>query len=273
MNESFDPTKHRETYGVLESDLEAVNKKITGEKTIEELKELIAEKEKALDALEAEKDKAHEAGNADNVELDKNNERIESIKNELLELEARQSEITGPKAETHTANTIQEKLKSLGSPAVVDKNLEGGTISVTFTTQMLQSLQTYTTAIDAWKNASITDPNVSIAHGEVPWIPPTNFTLETVIVHQDTTTPKLRDTLIAHMDTLGYRPPTLAEFIGFTATRPDLIENRSEILNTYDEVLLEPLCAFWDRFSSFRVLSRHAVVNEWESNRFVFVRK
>ncbi|HMO78500.1 MAG TPA: AAA family ATPase [Candidatus Paceibacterota bacterium] len=172
-------------------------------------------------------------------------------------------------------DSIQERLKTLGSRAEVDTTIEGGLISFTITPEVQKALQSYSTAKEAYNKADgIPTFIVSDLRG-MPWKQLTSNNLNVLVLNHGQTTPTERDQMVTHMDTLGYRPLTLSELMALGIMRPDL-NKRVEILNTYDIHVLDGIrhapCLYWD--GSRRLLDANDVSDVCgDRSRFLFVRK
>ncbi len=222
--------------------------------------------------------------------------RIEGTMSSVQRLRAIEAELTNIKTaieeelnkagysletpETTDPNVINQKLQELGSKATIDTNIEGGIISFTVSPEHLTALQSYDTAIKAYRaipRASATEGVASVSSDleHFPWHPITNSNLETVILNHGRTNKADRNLLVQHMETLGYRPPHLSELVALSLARPDL-NRRNEWLITYEKhevgrgVLWVPRL-YW--FDSERGLGVFLVDGRWdERSRFVFVR-
>jgi len=233
MKENFDSTTHRARPATLEEKVVSITGDIIGEKTEEEILELLAARKEALKALKQEQEAAEQVAYADNEELDALRVQLTELKASITALEQREKEIKGEEGFlSESPSAIQEKLKERGSPAEVDTAFEGGKVSVILSPEVMKSLETYDTAILAWKGASNTRTSVYDKLSEITWTPPANTALDVLILKHGETTSAERDLLVSQMDSLGYRPLSFAELVGFTTMRPDLIENRQEILIT-----------------------------------------
>ncbi len=212
-------------------------------------------------------------------------ERLRAIEAELtniktaIEEELNKAGYSLETPETTDPNVINQKLQELGSKATIDTNIEGGIISFTISPEHLTALQSYDTAIEAYRaipKASTTEIDASVDSNleHLPWHPITNPNLETVILNHGKTNEANRDLLVQHMETLGYRPLHLSEFVALSLTRPDL-NRRDEFLNTYEKHEVGGLLPipYIRRFVSGRSLGARPVGADWsDRNQFVFVR-
>ncbi len=171
---------------------------------------------------------------------------------------------------------LAKHLKEAGSPAVPDLSFEGGIVSIDITPDLKENLKNWPSAKAAFEAAD--NGSLSWVYDglrEYPYTPLTATTLDVLILNHGNTTPKDRDTMVTHLDTLGYRPLTLAELIALGVRRPDF-NKRNEVLNTYKPVSLggdaEAPCLDW--LGSERYLGASGISRVCgDGVRFLFVRK
>jgi hypothetical protein len=276
MSEAFDPKTHRATYENIQDRVEAVEEKISGDKSVEELEALIAEKKVLLTELEIARGDAPVYANTENADLDTINREIEELQIKLKEAEVRKSEIISEVP----PDKIDRALRDLGSPAVFDRSIEDGTLSFSIDDITADKLRTPDGAKQAFIEAdsgSATNPWDGFFDTRVDaWEPLTKTTFDTCIISHGQTTQAERAQLVTHMESLGYRPPTRTELLALAITRPDLNKIPHRYLTTLKEyslggVLLAPCFALDD---SGRGLGADGGSGVWDDrDRFLFVRK
>lgn len=102
VEQPFNPATHREEYGKTENDIARVKSEITGEKTGEEIQALVAERERLMADLEAQKGAAHDQGNEDDKNLDDARIRIQELAEEIGAYKEQITEITGKDTDKDT---------------------------------------------------------------------------------------------------------------------------------------------------------------------------
>jgi hypothetical protein len=210
-------------------------------------------------------------------------EKLEGIKNEIETtkksiddaLEPFGYSLDAPPSEPLTPQEVNRMLREAGSKAELDPTFEGGIIHVDIEPKIIEALKTWVTAQEAFKNADSTTPAIDSDLNDYPWQPLTETTLDVLVIHHGQTTSEERDALVLSMDTIGFRPLTLAEFMAVVITKPEY-NKRAEVLTTYEKHKLDgglqSLCA--GRSGSKRGLVARWVDGEWKEHfRFVFVRK
>lgn len=162
-------------------------------------------------------------------------------KNELVTLEKqiRQAvEILEKANKQKSSDEIDKLLKNLGSLASLDRSFAGGMVSLKMTPDLRVKLQSYDTAIEALKQAYTTTVSIGSDIGKIlklpdVWTTITKDTLDILVTTDGDTTPQERDTLVAHMNTLGYRSLELPELIALGILKPEFTKDpRYEILNS-----------------------------------------
>ncbi len=171
---------------------------------------------------------------------------------------------------------IIDLLKESGTHATLDTSFEGGVVSIDVTPELQGQFTNWELAKAAFEAADNGSPSRIYNHFEIiPWKPPTNTHFDILVLNHGKTITKERNTLVSHMETLGYRPLTVAELMLVGIARPDLIK-RKEVLNSYekhrvDDMLVSPYL-HWDGLRNLSVSGQFAP--DWsEIHRFLFVRK
>jgi len=143
-------------------------------------------------------------------------------------------DIDTPLPKWESPEEITKRLKEIGSPAVLDESFgEKGIVSIDITPELREQLKDWLTARATYEAADNGSPSyIWDALKDYSYEPPTTTSLDVVVLNHGATTPQDRDTMVSHMDSLGYRPLTLAELIALGVLKPEL-NKRSEILNTY----------------------------------------
>ena len=101
---------------------------------------------------------------------------------------------------TLDSESITQHLKDIGTPATLDTSIKGGIVSVTLDSQIMDALQTYDTAIDAFKMADKGSASyVYEAFKIIPWTPPTQASFDVLVLNHNITTQQERDILISTM--------------------------------------------------------------------------
>ena len=136
-----------------------------------------------------------------------------------------------------SSDEVDQALKDIGSPASLDRSFEGGIVSLTIKPEVLEKLKSYTTAIEALKNADATTLTVSSDMDKIAALPTTLWTtprsnLDILILKHpvgretaNVTTEKERDELTEKMDTLGYRPLEISELIALGILKPEFTKD------------------------------------------------
>ncbi len=181
----------------------------------------------------------------------------------------------GPSAESVTE--INRRLKTLGSNAEVDESIENGIVHLDITPELKEKLKDWITARATYEAADNGSPSY-IWDGlkDYPYTPPTTTSLDVVVLNHGSTTPQDRDTMVSHMDSLGYRPLTLAELIAFGILKPELNKLPDRFFNTYKPHSLGGFsrAPYLGWGGSNRRLDASGASDEWrERDRFLFVRK
>ena len=185
-----------------------------------------------------------------------------------------------------SSDEVDQALKDIGSPASLDRSFEGGIVSLTIKPEVLEKLKSYTTAIEALKNADATTLTVSSDMDKIAALPTTLWTtprsnLDILILKHpvgretaNVTTEKERDELTEKMDTLGYRPLEISELIALGILKPEFTKDGP--LNSLKKYSLggHGRVPYLCRRGDERRLDSRWSSDDWRGrNRFLFVRK
>ncbi|MEK9151058.1 MAG: hypothetical protein AAB547_00310 [Patescibacteria group bacterium] len=100
--QSFNPATHRKEYGKTEKEVARVKSEITGDKSAEKIAELVAERERLMADLDAQKGAAKDQGNEDDKNFDDARIRIQEPTEEIGAYKERITEITGKDTDKDT---------------------------------------------------------------------------------------------------------------------------------------------------------------------------
>jgi hypothetical protein len=171
---------------------------------------------------------------------------------------------------------FNKAFKETGSPARLDVAIEGGIVPIELTSETLESLRTYETAIKAYENTDGGSPSwVWEELKDIQWTPPNHTSLAIHILDHGSTTPVERDQLVLDMDKVGYRVLTFSELVALGIIKPEL-NKRDEMLNTHEKHTLrgdsQVPYLYWN--GDKRNLNALHTDGDWsERRRFLFVRK
>lgn len=108
----FNPATQRKEYDKTEAEISRVKSEITGDKSAEKIAELVAERERLMADLEAQKGAAHDQGNEDDKSLDDARIRIQELTEAIGAYKERITEITGKDTDQEQTRPDIESLQS-----------------------------------------------------------------------------------------------------------------------------------------------------------------
>jgi hypothetical protein len=207
-------------------------------------------------------------------------EKLAGIKTEIELTEKNINEVLSPFGHSLdtpplTPKDVNRLLREVDSVAELDPTFEGGIIHVDIDPKIVDALKRRGAAYKAFREADSTRWHIGGSLNDYPWQPLTETSLDVLVMNHGKTTPEEFDTFVHSMDTMGYRPLTLAELMAVVIMKPEY-NKRGEWLGTYEKHMLDGSvwwpCAAWN--GSQRVLETFPVDEGWVKHvRSLFVRK
>lgn len=123
--EAFDPATHREKYGKTEAEIGNVKNEITGDKSAEELADLVAKRDEVTANLNAQRDAAEDAAREDDANLYNAKEQIKKLTTDIEAYNKQIQEITEiEKIRTVSdANMEKDTFKIINPPEMGNKTM------------------------------------------------------------------------------------------------------------------------------------------------------
>lgn len=180
---------------------------------------------------------------------------------------------------SHLRTELGERLKELGSPAIIDTFFEGGVVHIALTPELQKKLKYSNSALQAFEEAgNYIHPDCYDKLQNITYTP-LHSSFDVVVLNHGQTTQAQREKLVSDMRKAGYSPLSLSQLIALGIVKPELIEQgerEDEVLNTCKEYELGDVSytpvLFYDGNQRFLSLSEvDGRIDSWsDRNRFLF---